>query len=505
MSTSFYDVLIAGTELPGLILGALCAKKGYRVLVIGQGCRRNDYTHGNHVFRRRPQLITGLDSSPTVRHVLSELSLSLEMRNRPTRCDPSYQVITPDRRVDVSANAEELERELEREFPDDLRAIRTVHRSLETASALLGKLLERNPPLPPDGWTEKRDYQRLTADLPALVGAEPLPDPLGPFPPGHPYRAIATGPVLMASGMDLEDSSVLPLSRVAAHLAEGVYWVDGGVEAFKDIFVQKLRQHASDYRPDIALDGLLLRRGKVAEGYVRDRRESIGCNLLICNSDLKRFFKLVPAEHQKERYHHGIHTLQPTHYLFTVNIAMATAGLPEGLSKTAFIIGDPRRSLSDENLLLAQFDRGPLPEGKSAQAAGLGTTVVTVSCRLRTRSMSPSVSFVREMTHRVLVRLRESVLPFLDEHLLAVHSPWIASDPMTGEQRFDPGELIPIYRGAYPNTLDASVLPVQTEYKNILVCGDPIFSGFGLEGSFLAALNAFRRVSERVVKKTLLS
>ncbi|NUN15718.1 MAG: hypothetical protein HUU55_18995 [Myxococcales bacterium] len=504
MSTSFYDILIAGTELPGLILGALCAKKGYRVLVVGQNGRSNHYVHGTYTFRRRAPIFTGLETSAAVKSVFSELSLSLEMRNRPKPYDPYYQVIFSDKRIDFSGKERSFDREVAREFPDEIDRIKQFYRSLRSTNELITAFLQKDPHLPPDGWFQAREFARLAQQFPALTDAEPFPDPLNLFPLGHPFRASMVGPALFTSGLDIEVSNPIPLVRCMGNLAHGMVHIEGGVDGLKEVFIQKIRQHASDYRPDVALDGLQIKRGRVEEAYVRDRREMIGCHVLVCNSNMKKFFQLVPAEHQRERYHHQIHTLQPTHYLFTVNIAVPAEAIPEGMAKNMFLIGDPNRALEDDNLIFVSQDvdkRPVMPNEKVRQEI----VALAVMCRLRVRRFVPAVGFVQELSHRLLTRLKETVLPFLDEHLLATHSPWLGVDSLTGQLQVDGSAPIPVYRGAIPNTLDSTILPVFSDYKNILVAGEHIFAGFGFEGAFIAALNGFRRVCDMVVKKTILS
>lgn len=504
MSTSFYDILIAGTDLPGLILGALCAKRGYRVLVVGQNGRSNHYVHGTYVFRRRTPIFTGLETSTAVKSVFSELSLSLEMRNRPKLYDPYYQVIFSDKRIDFSGKEKAFDREIAREFPTESERIRQFYRSLRTSNDHISTFLQKDPHLPPDGWMQTREFARLAQQFPTLTDKEPFPDPLNLFALGHPFRSSVVGPALFASGLDIEVSNPIPLVRCMGHLAGGMVHIEGGLDGLKDVFIQKIRQHASDYRPDVALDGFQIKRGKVEEAYVRDRRELIGCHVLVCNSNMKRFFQLVPAEHQRERFHHQIHTLQPTHYLFTVNIALPADAIPEGMAKNLFLIADPNRSLEDDNLIFVSQDPDKRPT-ISTEKNRQEVATLSVTCRLRVRRFVPAVGFVQELSHRMLVRLKETVLPFLDEHLLATHSPWLGVDSLTGQLQVDGTAPIPIYRGSTPNTLDSTVLPVFTDYKNILVCGEQIFAGFGFEGAFIAALNGFHRVCDMVVKKTILS
>ena len=182
MSTSYYDVLIAGTELPGLILGALCAKRGYRVLVVGQDGSPNCYTHGKHTFRRHPELFTGFESSPAVKHVFSELAISMQMRNRPKPFDPYFQVVLPSGRVDVSGRDRAYQRELEREFPSQDEAIRSFFQSVRSENDAVSMFLKENPPLPPEGWSEKREFTKLLQAHPRIAERELVRDPFAAFP-----------------------------------------------------------------------------------------------------------------------------------------------------------------------------------------------------------------------------------------------------------------------------------------------------------------------------------
>ena len=498
-STSFYDIVIAGTDLSGLIVGALCAKRGYRVLVLGQGSRPTGYRYQGHTFQRRAHVFTGLDSSPVLKQIFGDLSLSLEMRNRPRAFDPFYQVVLPEARIDVTKPGERFDRELAREFPDDTVPIHGFYKAVFAISDAISATLARNPPLPPSSWSERRDVQKLLQDLPNLLdGPGPL-NPMDAFSREHPFRAFVAGPAAMTSGLDIEDGPTLPLARCIAHLAGGVHHIEGGMDGLKRLFIQKIKQNASDYRPEISFDALAVKRGKVVAGRVRDRQEVIGFNLILCNSSLKRFFHLVPAEAQSERYHHRIHTLQPSHYVFTINMAIRAEGIPEAMARNVFLIQDPRVPLDGDNLVQISLDPGRAERTPPGEIA-----IVTASCRLPAQNFRPHVDHVQRLGDWLLERLRSTLFPFLDEHLVAVHSPWKGFDPLTGQARFEAGEVLPIYRGAMEQTLDASVLAVESDYKNILVCGDHVFSGFGFEGAFLAAQNAYRKIGERIVLKQML-
>lgn len=495
MSTSFYDVLVAGTDLSGLLLGAMAAKKGYRVLVVGQGTLPNKYEHGAHIFHREADFFTGMDSSPAIKRVLTELGVGQEIRSRPRPLEPWVQVVLPTGRVGMSSRERVAAAELEREFPGDGAAIQQFMRAVRNEHRAFSAFIEENPPLPPEGWSENREYARIADEHPQATDPDLLRDPFAVFPADHPFRAYIMAPAMFTARHDLGPASLRARLRVLGHLAGGVFEMPGGIDGLKQFFIDRILQHASDVRTDIALDGLLVKRAKVLEAQVRDRRESIGCNLIVCASDVKRFFRMVPPEHQKERFHHRLHTLQPTHHVFTVNVALAGRGVPVGMGRHVVIVGDLDAPLEDENALMVT---------RQDEAAD-GSVVLTVSVRLRTRRFNPSVSFVGEMTHEILRRLRVGLLPFLDEHLLAVHSPWLSTDPATGEQRFEADEMKPIFGGEVEGTLGCSSMDVHTEYKNVVVCNDGVFGALGFEGPWVAALNAMRQLESKVVLKSVLS
>ena len=495
MSTSFYDVLVAGTDLSGLLLGAMAAKKGYRVLVAGQGDLPNKYVHGDYTFHREADFFTGMDSSPAVKQVLTQLGVGQEIRSRPRALEPWLQVVLPPGRIAMSSRARVAAAELEREFPGDEAPIQQFMRAVRNEHRAFSDFIEENPPLPPDGWSENREYGRIADAHPQVTESDLLRDPFAVFPAAHPFRAYAMAPAMFAARHDLMNGSLRARLRVLGHLAGGVFEMPGGIDGLKQFFIDRIQQHASDVRTDIALDGLLVKRGKVLEAQVRDRRESIGCNLIVCASDVKRFFRMVPPEHQKERFHHRLHTLQPTHHVFTVNLALAARGVPVGMGRHVVVVSDLEAPLEDENALLVTRQ----------EEASDGSVVLTVSVRLRTRRFNPSVSFVGETTHEILRRLRASLLPFLDEHLLAVHSPWLTTDAATGEQVFEAGEMKPIFGGVAEGTLGCSSMGVHTDYKNVLVCNDGVFGALGFEGPWVAALNAMRQLEDKVVLKSVLS
>ncbi|HOI09157.1 MAG TPA: hypothetical protein PK313_01655, partial [Myxococcota bacterium] len=144
-----YDVVIAGTDLPALVFGALAAKKGYRVLVLGHGGKENAYEVDGYRFVRRPNLLCGFSDSNPIREVFRELALAPEMRNLPRPMTPSCHVVLPDARVELTHIRDILDREIEREYAGRLPAFRDFTDRLVEVEKALEPLLRDTPTLPP--------------------------------------------------------------------------------------------------------------------------------------------------------------------------------------------------------------------------------------------------------------------------------------------------------------------------------------------------------------------
>lgn len=496
MTTSHYDLVIAGTQLPGLILGALCAKRGYRVLVAGGTPAQNRYEHGPYTYFRETEFLTGFESSPAIKEVMTGLSMALHMRGRPEKKELQYQVLSPQGRLDVTGQDKVTEREIRREYGDAGMEYGLVQHGVKEEAEALQQFFLEHPTLPPEGWAEKREFTKKMEEHPRVGESSKLLDPLRYLAEDSSLRGFWEVPLRFSSWMDLGKAAALPRMRVFGHLRAGTYEMKGGLDALREGFIGKVRQYSCDYRPEVLFHGLTLKRGKVTEAHVQDRRESIGCNFIVCNSDEKLFFNMVAPEDRKERYHHRIHSLATTHNVFTINIAIAEEGIPAGLGAHSFLISDPSQPLEDENAIHIMKTR---KEGKKSEP---GVVVLTASCHLKARHLTPTVSFVQERVHRVLSRIRERILPFLDEHVLDVHCPWLELDKRTSETRYSSQNVRSIMSSAPDDFLDASPLPLTTEYKNVLLCNRNSNSGLGLEGAFLSALNAYRLIEARMPLKS---
>ena len=72
MDTNFYDVIVCGAELAGVVAAALLGRRGMRVLLLGHDLQRPSFDAGPITLSRGPALLPSPDS-PALDRVLKEL------------------------------------------------------------------------------------------------------------------------------------------------------------------------------------------------------------------------------------------------------------------------------------------------------------------------------------------------------------------------------------------------------------------------------------------------
>jgi len=498
MSTAFYDIIIVGTELPGCILGAICAKQGYRVLVVGQGTRDALYRHEGFTMPRTVGLHYGFETSPAIKQVFSELSMSLEMRNLPKPLSPYFQVVLPHGRVDVGPKEHLFERELAREFPGDLEDIRAFYARVRELDAPIREVLEMRLSLPPTGIRERFSFRGLAKRFPFLEDEWTLEDPLSHFPHGHPFRAFALAPFRFISGLLPARPNPPTLVRAVTEAHHGLLHIEGGLDGIRQLFLSRIKDRYGDLRQSSRVDTVIVKRGRATEVRLKDRGELFGCNALVCNMDVRRFFSLVPGDMAEAEYHNAIMALSPVYHTFTCNFVVKARAVPEAMARHVFSVFDVREPLEEDNCIhfAVNADGRYLTDDRDVR-------IITATCRVPPTHATGGVEVIDALCDRIQYRLA-SIVPFLDEHLIVRHTPWLAEDEQTGAITIDTTEAHPVFGEAVPQMLGASPVACRTGYKNILVGGNTAFSGFGFEGAFVAALNLFTAIQDIAPLKQVL-
>jgi hypothetical protein len=488
MATNFYDVIIIGSELGGLAAAALVARRGYRVLVLGDAALSQSYHLGPFTLPRSPFAFIGLES-PAVRKVLGELGLAQVLRRKLTALQPHYQVVLPDQRLDVCEDPDLNSRELEREFPRDQAVIGAYAPRVAAINATLDALLDQDVTLPPDSFWERRDVGKIEAQLPSFEE-----DLLAGLPAGHPYRAVAAAPAWLAADLDVASVGSVGTARLAEIHRGGVWRLEGGRDVLRQLLVERIQTHSGEVRERATPEEIIVKRGRVAGVKILERSEELGCDHVIAALPAARLLALFPDRPPKA-LGKAAQAITPAGYRYTLNLVLSVAGLPEALGGAVCAITDPSQPLRGDNAL-GIFVGDPDPEGR---------VVVSVQALAPPEAEhDPAILFQLRLALRARL---DDVLPFHVEHLLAVDSPHDDAPPegqVTTAVVRTPAPMDAVWASTLPRCLGVGAVGHDVGVKHLYLCGRQNLPGLGFEGELASAWGCARLISAGETRKDLL-
>ncbi|MGZ3429344.1 MAG: hypothetical protein ACXVCV_21985, partial [Polyangia bacterium] len=340
MSTSFYDVVVLGSDLAATVGGAVLAHRGFRVLMAGVPVEER-YTIGPYSLPRAPLAFVGIET-PTLKRIVGELNLVQLLRRRLEPNRPAYQLLLPDHRIDIG---DDLGRELAREMPDAAAPFETVSARAAEVSAAIEGILSQDLILPPDGFWDRRDANRVSARLP-----EPDEDLLAALPDGHPLRAAFTLPALFGAAFDRVGA--VSVARLGDLHRRGTFRLDGGREGLRGLLLDRLKTHSGEVRPDLTPKAILTKRGKVTGVQFEGRSETIGCSHVLCGFGADRVAELVAEGGEKPpKRLLEAGAIKPSAHRYVVHLVAPLDALPDALGRLAFAVGDLGQPLTGANAL----------------------------------------------------------------------------------------------------------------------------------------------------------
>jgi glycine/D-amino acid oxidase-like deaminating enzyme len=494
---SFYDVVVLGMRLSTLAAAALLAKRGFRVLVLGEGEPAPSYELEGVTLPRGPYTFLAAHS-PVARRIFSELALNPTFRRRAASLDPVLQIAIPKHRFDLSSDDERFAREIEREFPAVRRPIEDFHRETLRASEELDRILERDLSWPPTTFFERRELARLAAHqrFDRDGGAHDL---LAELPEHHPFRLAVRAPLAFASYADPDPTTALRATRLYAAWLRGAAAVEGGWAGLRAMLADKIRTHGGDVRERDRAERILLAQRR-ASGVALASGEEAGASFVIAGGDVSATLRLVPDRRPFEEVFERWGEPQPRFFRYSLSAVIDEAGVPAGMDREVVIVRDAKKPLWGDNLV--RVERCPRDQE--------GRVVLSAEALLPRRGVEEVPGYLEAARSRVLGAIEELV-PFLREHLLYVDSPHDGLDAEAPrERRFIPSTE-PWTRGpehmravyGYPVTtaLGTSAMPVRTPIRRLLLCNDQVVPSLGEEGELLAAWSAARIVARSDKKK----
>jgi len=487
-----YDAVVLGTRLEPLVAAALLAKRGFRVLVLGQGELEASYAIAGRRWPRSPHTFLAAHS-PVARRVFSELAMGQVFRRRAKALDPSFQLVMPQLRFDATTDDDAMRRELEREMAEVLRVVDDFHDLALRTQADLDRILVRDLAWPPETFFERRDFARATAHqaFDRKGGGLHL---FGELPRSHPFRLAVRAPGMFGSHADPGQLSELAQLRLYLAWWRGAAKIEGGEQWVRDALAEKVHTYGGEIRQGARAAKVLTKRGSATGVELATSGEVIGANFVIHGGSLEALTRLVPGASLRQLFErYGEPSVR--YYRYTLNVEVPAEAVPVGMASDVFAVRDPRRPLVGANLLRIDV-REPDDEGRQ---------LLSMEILVERRAVEEQSNLLEGMRERVLGSLAE-VVPFLGRHVLTVDSPHDGRElqDLAGRRQIAPERpwvrglrtMPKVYGFPVPGPLGLSAYPARTSVKKLLFCSAQAVPALGQEGSFVAATTVARLVTK---------
>lgn len=372
MSRLSCDVMIVGTELCGLVAGALIAQQhsGRRVVVVDDGDPLLGLPLGDRFAPPMPSLLR-LPSHGTASQVLEVLGLRQDARR--ALADPGGLglVDDPDIRMIVPVDGDARARELARVFAADEGA-RTATRLHDVSGERTAPLMDEAALLHEDGFFEKR---RARKRLEALGGLSRLDEDED----GMAFASLSLGVALGQLLPFVQGSAIATARGLAGHLAAlqvqagahaGARGGLGPRAALADMMLDIIRRHRGEVLKERVEE--VLADGKHLTGVKITGANDYSARVVIDATSRRDLTRRLPDARRKDKLLEAEQRVVPAGEAAAARWLLPLAALPRGLPPLLLGLRPPPVG----GVLCGLYAGAPLREGH--KTTGLDDTCVAV-------------------------------------------------------------------------------------------------------------------------------
>jgi hypothetical protein len=497
-----YDVCIVGSQLGGVVAGALLARRGLRVLHVAHGDLGQGYVDQGYALPWGPVAVPSPRHMPAAESVLAELGLATDVSRALEPSDPDLQLLLPRHRVDVSRDPAVLRGELRREWPEQAEALEGAFGLLAAHYDVSGFFLKAAPPLPPDGLGEKLAVRKALKHAQAAPNAPREPVGKRSALAGLDDHELVQSLRVAARFLTYLDGPISPLSevRLLGGALRGTHRLAAGQGALRELIRKRIVEARGELKggpgEPAVVSRIDLSEGRIAAVHLADSPDTFVARAYVLAADAEAIRALLPSDEAAARPTRVLAQIAPRRRLFTVNLVVKVAALPPALGDNVLALRDPAGGDGIDNAVFLQI----LPARRDAKkGAGELVTDERVICA---SAYIPAAAGSRDELTAAMARIREAVadaIPFFERHLVIESAPVLNAPPHLQE-----GVRLlsqPLYETDLEGTLGITGLPVRAPWKNAFFAGREVVPGLGLEGEFFAGIQAAGHVAAALGRK----
>lgn len=475
MLEKFCDILVIGTELPGLVTAAFLARRGLSVQVIDSDL------YADHPLLPDPSCLTSAQSK-LLRSLLGRLNVSDAAMQTFLHLQSDLQVIFPTHRIDILSQPLAFADEVEREFPEQQERLKSFYEELARLrhQTDVNELFQH---LIPNSWGERRQFKKFIAQHHLDDRNAAYQEILDCSPE---MRAFFKAQLVLG----LQSLCEEPFSYQVAELfnpGDGeIFSVIAGQKRLKQLLLDRVTHHDGLIRAKTSVNQLLFRNGVFEGVELSGSTDSILAKYVVWNTSLPQLATLLPKKWRFRGLRKACGQFETSYHWFTARFKTHKNFIPEMLGKNVVLIDKPEKDLVGENFVYLQVAEQAVDE----------TVTIDASFLLPKSALEESNAFFTPYFERIGERLKE-VMPFSEKALHLVF-------PLENEQK-DEDTLFPLHEDDFEvfkhaarshgllaqnekRFADLFPLNFKTAAPNLFVTHPHVFAAFGLESKLSLGL-----------------
>lgn len=481
MNARYFDVIVLGENLAGLIAAALLAARKYSVLLVRQVAGPGKYTFIGSAERRSRLITPSILDNPIPAAVVRELNLGHKIRSIFKAASPLFQILDDEHRPAVYADRAKLTSELVQEFgkdilPDDVGELLTC---LEEVNAIFDKLLVPGLSFQPDAIKERWQLKNRVKEFKKTINdARTVVWKLDGL-----WRESILGRMMQSVQIVTSDAREGFDDLFAFRRAISIF---GGLlhpltdEGFEDLFFERIDKRNGKIVDLGTFQEIEYRR----DGFVfNDAKQTYGARSVVAALDYFMLPEIFQYKKAEKFVREQLRRVKPASTWIKVSFLLEHDALPEGMGQTLFY-RDPGGS---EAPLFYRRDFNA-PEDAELE-------------RLEVFQLIPVEQYnaidLKSIQNRLIERVRELV-PFMQSHLKKVYleeapkNPGGTLTPLAGRRL--------VYNGSGGRELFRGV-PYTLPFKHSYLAGPEVLPELGLEGEFITGWTIAQKICNKRPKK----
>ncbi|RME44569.1 MAG: hypothetical protein D6795_17760 [Deltaproteobacteria bacterium] len=486
-----FDVMIVGSNIGGLLTGAILAKYGFNLLWIPLPEDVPVFSKGAYLFPLENPAISGCGKGEILEVALQELGLARDEKRRFHRVVPPVQIVTPRYRIELPGERSALAAALAPLLPShDRPALEPFFETVERIAGFTNALALSGATIPPQSLSERLRFDK---EARSLSGRFSLEAEFGSFEElvtaSHfrPETVRFLEMFLTAWGYRLpKESSAYTAAHLLSIPLRGFYYLEGGDLVFlRQLLEGRIRALHGQIEMEFPFERIEKIEFSRKEARIQAGEKSFAGRLLLWNTALPRLLPFLPEKTRRSRFGEKIERLEPALLRFTLLVGMRSQGIPVGMWHR--ILLQAAAGQIDPALGTLYLTLHPLIEGgeRDERIVILATAFLPLG---EGKIVAGEIAPKLERIAKGILDILHDVIPFLDDFIEVESTEASVRHFSEGAQR---GQGI-VFSTSTAGRLGLSCFSNRTPLQSLLVTGPEIFPGLGFEGEILAGWNATR-------------